>query len=88
VGWRASSGSREFGATTFSSVQKTREIDSADRNWVCSANQASELRQEGVVFAVAEIAGFNFTNTVARSANFFAFRARWSPNHPAWALST
>lgn len=66
----------------------TREIDSADRNWVCSANQPSELRQDGVVFAVAEIAGFNFTNTEARSAFFFTFRARWSPNHPGLALST
>lgn len=80
--------SREFGAITLSAVQKTREIDSAERNWVCSANQASELRHGVVVFTVADIAGFNFTNTVARSANFFAFCDRWSLTGQPWVLST
>jgi hypothetical protein len=74
---------REFGATIFRPVQKGRGVDSAKRNWVCSAKQASELRQGDVVFVVAEIAGFNLTNTVARFENFFAFRAEWSAHQLA-----
>jgi hypothetical protein len=71
--------SREFRETTFSSMQKRRVIDSTETNWVCSAKQTSELRQGVVIFAVAEIAGFNFNNIVARYAKFFCVSRRAVP---------